>query len=147
MKYDVTITKNDNNAVYGPHSFGTVEDRQAYVDKIVKKFSPTNDESHFTIDLNRSEQSLYDEMVKDIYDEMEIVFGTRNDVSASAFAATYEAMIKRPASYIDAELGFNDEDAVLAYANSKLEASDAYGLYRLKRIGQYQAAKQAIENA
>lgn len=88
----------------------------------------------------------YKSMVKDIYDEMFKTFGTRNDVSAAAFASTFEAMLKRPAHYVDASLGLVDEDAVLAYAASKVKASDDYGVYRLKRIGQYQAEKAALDN-
>jgi len=89
----------------------------------------------------------YNSMVKDVYDEMENVFGTRNDVSASAFAATYEAMLKRPENYIDATLGFSSEAEVTTYAMSKISTSDAYGVFRLKRIAQYQAEKTAILGA
>jgi len=89
---------------------------------------------------------IYDEMVKDVYDEMEKVFGTRNDVSVTAFAATYEAMLKRPENYIDNELGLNDASAVTAFAQSKISSSDAYGVYRLKRIAHYEAEKAAILN-
>lgn len=89
-------------------------------------------------------KTAYDLMVEDVYNEMENVFGTRNDVSASAFASTYEAMLKRPLSYIDIELGLADEAAVTAYAIARINASDAYGVFRLKRINQYQAEKAAI---
>ena len=91
-------------------------------------------------------KSVYETMVKDIYDEMKTVFGTSNDVSASAFAATWEAMLKRPANYVDVELGLSDVAAVEAYATAKISASDAYGVFRLKRIAQYQTEKAAIEN-
>lgn len=86
----------------------------------------------------------YKEMVTDVYAEMATVFGTTNDVSASASAATFEAMKKRPANYVDVDLGLADEAAVTAYADSKLAASDAYGVFRMKRIGQYQAEKAVI---
>lgn len=89
-------------------------------------------------------KAKYDEMVADIYAEMVIVFGTSNDVSASAFAATWEAMQKRPANYVDVELNLPDEDAVLAYAEAQLGEADTYGIFRLKRIAQYQAEKAAI---
>lgn len=92
-------------------------------------------------------QNLYADMVEDVYNEMENVFGTRNDASAQAFAATYEAMLKRPASYIDEELGLADEALVLAHAEVKIASSDAYGVFRLKRIAQYQIEKAAIEQA
>ena len=92
-------------------------------------------------------ETAYNLMVSEIYDRMETDFGTRNDVSASAFAATYEAMKKRPANYVDTDLGLADEAAVIAYADSKLVIADAYGVYRLKRIAQYQAEKAAILGA
>ena len=95
-------------------------------------------------ELGRQVTVVYNSMVKDIYDQMLVVFGTRNDVSASAFAATYEAMLKRPANYVDIDLGFVDEAAVTAYANSKISASDAYGVFRMKRIAQFEAEKQTI---
>lgn len=89
-------------------------------------------------------KAAYDSMVSDIYDEMENVFSTRNDVSASAFASTYEAMVKRPANYIDGDLGLADEAAVTTYAEAKLALADTYGVFRLKRIAQYEAEKAAI---
>ena len=89
-------------------------------------------------------KAAYDLMVKDVYAEMKSVFGTDNDVSASAFASTYEAMLKRPLSYVDPELGLIDEAAVTAYATAKIASSDAYGIFRLKRINQYTAEKTAI---
>lgn len=89
-------------------------------------------------------QAAYDEMVEDIYSEMLNVFGTRNDVSAAAFAATWEAMLNRPANYVDALLGLLDDASVIAYANSKLAASDVYGVFRLQRIGLFQSTKASI---
>lgn len=86
---------------------------------------------------------LYNEMVKDIYAEMLAVFGTDNDVSAQAFASTYEAMAKRPANYVG-ELGLIDEAAVLAYANAEIAKADAYAIYRMNRILQFQTAKAAL---
>jgi hypothetical protein len=91
-------------------------------------------------------QETYDAMVKEVYDEMYNVFGTRNDASAAAFASTYEAMLKRPENYIDIGLGLFDAAAVTAYAAPRAASSDAYGVFRLKRIAQYQAEKAAIIN-
>jgi len=90
---------------------------------------------------------LYNTMVADIYTEMNVVFGTLNDASASAFAATWEAMVKRPANYIDVDLGFSDESAVLSFANSKLLLADAYGVFRMKRLVQYEVEKTALLGA
>jgi hypothetical protein len=86
----------------------------------------------------------YNAMVTDVYDQMEVVFGTRNDASATAFAATFEAMLKRPESYVDETLGFVDAAAVTAYATAKIATSDAYGVYRMKRIAQFETEKAAI---
>lgn len=112
------------------------------------------DENGFVVDKTAEEQAaelktiqegqLYAAMVSEIYTEMKTVFGTDNDVSASAFAATWEAMIKRPANYVDAELGFADEAAVTAYANAKISAADAYGVFRMKRIAKFEADKAAL---
>lgn len=89
---------------------------------------------------------LYDAMVKDIYDEMEKVFGTRNDVSAAATSSTYEAMLKRPNKYKNA-LGLSNASEVEAYANTKLDAVDAYAIFRIGRISKFTADKTAVMNA
>lgn len=110
---------------------------------------PTNQQLIDALNVVNKNQQIkvkYDEMVKDIYDQMLIVFGTNNDVSASAFASTWEAMKKRPANYIDAELGFNNEADVIAYTDTKLALADGYGIFRMKRIAQFNAEKQAILN-
>lgn len=88
----------------------------------------------------------YESMVKDVYDEMENVFGTRNDVSAQATASTYEAMLKRPAAYVGMA-GLVDEAAVTAYATTKVAEADAYGVFRLNRIAQFQTEKESIFNS
>lgn len=120
-----------------PSTITSVENGSVVFDSDLKK----------GVDDSKAINEKYNEMVKDVYDEMENVFGTRNDVSASAFAATYEAMLKRPENYIDALLGFSNEAEVTAYATSKIAASDGYGVFRLKRIAQYQAEKTAILGA
>lgn len=95
-------------------------------------------------ELEAEVKEKYDLMVVDVYAQMLSTFGTTNDISASAFAATFEAMKNRPANYVDVDLGLADEAAVIAYADSKLLAADTYGVYRLKRIAQYQAEKAVI---
>lgn len=91
-------------------------------------------------------QALYDDMVTDIYNRMEQVFGTKSDMSALAYAATWEAMVKRPNKYRKMDLGFETVQEVLDYAQPKLEAADAYGVYRLKRLLKYERDKNAILN-
>ena len=87
---------------------------------------------------------LYNTMVSDIYTQMESVFGTRNDASAQAYASTWEAMLARPANYVNTDLGLADEQAVIDYATEKLNAADAYAVYRMNRIKQYEADKAAL---
>jgi hypothetical protein len=95
----------------------------------------------------REVNSLYEAMVKDVYDEMEVVFGTRNDVSAAATASTYEAMVKRPDNYVGALPGLDTKEAVLFFANEKLKNADKYGVSRMKRIAKFNADKAAVLNA
>jgi hypothetical protein len=99
------------------------------------------------IEADKEEQieAAYNSMVKDVYDELENVFGTRNDVSAQATASTYEAMLKRPANYVTVG-GLADEAAVTAYATAKIAEADAYGVFRLNRMAQFEAEKNAILN-
>lgn len=89
-------------------------------------------------------QALYDEMVTDVYDKMEILFGTRNDVSAAATASTWEAMEKRPANYVGLNPQLNSVEAVSAYATAQLNAADNYAKWRLVRLAQFNAAKAAV---
>lgn len=96
------------------------------------------------IEKNDAIENLYREMVEDIYSEMKTVFGTSNDVSVAAFVATYEAMISRPENYIDESLGLASVADVEAYATAKLAASDAYGVFRLKRIAKFETDKAAL---
>ena len=96
--------------------------------------------------LTQQIKSLYEAMVVDVYNEMENVFGTNNDASAQAYAATWEAMKIRPLNYVDIELGFTDEASVVAYAEGKLNNADAYGVFRMKRIAKYQVDKSTVLN-
>lgn len=148
MQYNVLITRNLDSKEFGPQKFETDEKRQEYIDHVLNNSALGAGPSDFTVekteDKSDEEQVLYDAMVSDVYNEMENVFGTRNDVSASAFAATWEAMIKRPENFVDPALGLNDESEVLAYANAKIAIADAYGVFRMKRIGQFESEKAAL---
>lgn len=124
-----------------------VPNAQKYIMDLIKDKEREDEASAFFTALETEELSfiidntktgLYLKMVEDVYTAMELVFGTRNDMSASAFAATWEAMVKRPANYVDAALGFTDEASVLAYANAKITLADAYAVQRLKIIGKFQ---------
>ena len=89
-------------------------------------------------------KAAYDSMVAHIYAEMLTVFGTSNDASAAAFAATYEAMKARPESYVG-KLGLTTKEEVEAYATAKLLASDNYAIYRMEKISEYQITKAGLE--
>lgn len=129
----------------GDASFVTPELVKA---KLLKKGIAFDDSIHSLTQESMVDEAAikieYDAMVKDIYDEMENVFGTRNDVSAQAFAATWEAMVKRPSNYVG-NLGLVDEQAVLDFANAKLALADAYAIFRLERINTYGINKANIE--
>ena len=128
----------------GSHIFLSHESKLAHPVVIIDEFGePVLIEDPIEL-LNAQVTVKYNELVVDVYAEMNAVFGTMNDVSAAASAATYEAMVKRPASYVDAVLGLNTEAEVTAYASARLDGADAYGIFRLKRIAQYQAEKAAI---
>ena len=88
---------------------------------------------------------LYNAMSEEVLAGMSSTFGTDKTESASAFVSTWEAMTKRPANYIDASLGLDTEETVMAYATTRLTAVDAYGLYRLQLISKYKVDKAAIE--
>lgn len=91
-------------------------------------------------------KDLYDNMVSDIYDELENKFGTRNDAAVQADSSTYEAMIKRPLSYVGA-LGFIDELSVITFAESKLSILDQYALFRIQRLETFRQERENIINA
>lgn len=88
-------------------------------------------------------QGLYNLMVKEVYDEMESVFGTRNDISVSATVQTWQRMKQVPANYVGFQ-GLVDEAAVTAYADTQLAAADNYAKFRLGKIKDFQDAKAAI---
>lgn len=150
MDKGIALSKIYNNVEYNPACFNFSEE-EARAKKLWRDERPMPtleqlQEAYREAEKEQLVSEKYNLMVQDVYEGMEAVFGTKNDVSAAAFAATWEAMLKRPNNYIDESMGFINEEAVVAYATEKLNASDAYGLLRLKRIAQYQAQKQAIEN-
>ena len=92
----------------------------------------------------------YERMNKDVLDQMALVFGTQNPDSASAYEKTWSMMAQSPLEWTD--LGLKDdsgmpldtEEKILAFATSKIAAVTAYGKYRMQRIGQFRAEKEAI---
>lgn len=90
---------------------------------------------------------LFENLEKEIYDEMYKVFGTRQDQSAIAYAATWEAMIKRPSNYIDESLGFLTENDVTNFANAKIALADQYGIFRMKKIKQFELDRAGLNDS
>lgn len=91
---------------------------------------------------NAQIKAAYDQMNADVYAQMETVFETKNPESATAYNETYKLMMESPADFVGAD--FVDEAAVLAFAGAKLLAIKNYALFRLARIKQFQAEKEAI---
>lgn len=139
-----------NNEIYDEICVGVSKDANIIFSGDVNEELPDDVKQKAAVSRNKKEKQkklsiAYDEMVKDVYDEMLKVFGTRNDSSASAYAATYEAMAKRPNNYVGA--GFADATAVINYANERIAAIDAYAVFRIKRIEQYRLKAAEIQNA
>jgi hypothetical protein len=92
----------------------------------------------------------YEAMNKDVLTQMALAFGTQNPDSASAYERTWTLMISSSAEWLG--LGLKDDvgtlletgEQVLAYAQAKLASVIAYGKFRLQRIEQFRAEKDAI---
>ena len=96
-----------------------------------------------TSQMNAELATLKSNMVKDVYDQMEVVFGTTSDASASAFAQTWLRMQAIPSNFLEV-LGVATDAEVLAYADVKVAEADGYAVYRLQRIATYETNKQTI---
>ena len=102
------------------------------------------------IDKSVRVQNAYDQMSKDVYDEMYEVFGTNNADSAVAYERTWEMMKADPSAW--SSLGLKDimgnaldtEQKVLDFANNRIEAVVAYGKWRMQRIEQFRELKASI---
>lgn len=149
MDYQLAVSKIYPDARYNQACFNFSES-EARVKKLWRdeRPMPTQEELEAALAIADKERLIevkYNEMVSDIYTEMFNVFGTRNDISAQATASTYEAMLKRPEAYAGMA-GLVDQAAVTAYATTKVAEADAYGVFRLNRIAQFQTEKDAILN-
>lgn len=145
MKKIEVIRKSDNALVAG--DFGENVTVQSLKEKMISKFDITDSdlyEIQESNDFSQEIEVLYNQMLNDIYDEVENVFGTRSDVTASANVSTYEAMIKRPGNFIDETLGLTTEQEVLNFANDKMSLIDSFGIFRLKRIKQFETERAAL---
>lgn len=90
-----------------------------------------------------AEQVLYDQMNADVLNQMAAVFGTLNTASAAAFKDTWQLMLDKP-SLFAGKLGFTDNASVTTFATAKMASAEAYAVYRMERIAQFQADKAAL---
>lgn len=92
----------------------------------------------------------YERMNSDVYAAMELVFGTTNPDSATAYEKTWAMMKDTPSDWsglgLKNDLGqVMDTDAkVTAYATAKLAAVLEYGKWRMVRIEQFRAERASI---
>lgn len=89
-------------------------------------------------------------MDSEVRAEMVNVFGTSVAESATANQLTWANMLVKPELYSSAglkdDLGniLNTNELVIAYAQAKINASDAYSVWRLQRVDAFRAERQAI---
>jgi len=149
MKW-VAIIKRKESEENFKSSFTEQESAKEYAKKITSNKNFFKDESHYEVEIyqDNSEEieNSYNEMVEEIYDAMEKVFETRSDSSASAYAATYEAMAKRPENYVDKELGFLSAEQVKTYADLKIKEADEFAVFRMKRIAKFSKLKEELND-
>lgn len=99
----------------------------------------------------------YNEMNEDVFAQMESVFGTQRSDSATAYHQTWELMKAKPILFWEQGLkvhvahgAFEIGDAldtvqkVEDYAEAALAAVEAYAVYRMNRIKQFQDERAAI---
>ena len=150
MDVRLAVSKIYPDADYNPACFNFTE-AEARAKKLWRdaRAMPTQAELDAAdVEANKDVQvtALYDAMVAEVYDQMELVTGTRNDVSVSANAATFEAMQARPANYLGVN-GLTTEAEVTSYAATQLDALDAFAVYRLHRLAQFQSDRAAVLNS
>ena len=95
------------------------------------------------LEKSKESKKIYSEMVEDIYNEMLNVFGTKNDASAQASVATYEAMANRPENYVG-QLGLVSVEDVVEFSKAKLVKADEYGIFRMNRIEKFKVEVAAL---
>ena len=81
-------------------------------------------------------------MWDDILAQMQVVYGTSDMNSATAYYLTWQDQVAAPEAYVG-DL-FPSANAVSIYASGKLSEARAYAIFRISRIRQYGAEKAAI---
>ena len=84
----------------------------------------------------------YNTMWDDVINQMETVYGTKSETSATANFLSWKEMVESPASFVGSM--FADEAAVLAFAQPKIEAARTYGIWRMIRIEQFKTERASI---
>jgi len=101
--------------------------------------------------------AAYNQMNKDVYDQMAVVFGTTKSDSATAFEGTFRLMISKPELFsaqgllADKAIGtFQagdalDTDAKVAdYGQARIDEIEQYAVFRMNRIKQFYAERAQI---
>lgn len=86
--------------------------------------------------------ALESQLWQEILTEMEVVYGTKDMNSATAYFLTWKRASESPASFVGTL--FPDEASVTAWVNPKLASADAFAVWRLEKIAACNAAKEAI---
>jgi hypothetical protein len=97
-------------------------------------------------------EEAYFKMSKEIYEEMEIVFGTKNSDSAIAYEKTWNLMLANSEEW--SNLGLKDDvndlldtsEKVLDFASKKISQVVIYGKWRMQRIAQFRQERENILN-
>jgi len=101
--------------------------------------------------------AAYNQMNKDVYDQMAVVFGTTKSDSATAFEGTFRLMISKPELFssqgllADKAIGtFQVGDAldtdakVTDYGQARIDEIEQYAVFRMNRIKQFYAERAQI---
>lgn len=111
-------------------------------------------------------ETAYNSMKTDIYNELYEVFRTKEPATATAHYETWKKMKEAPTGYsslglkvdhqvnnadgtelFDPGSALDTDQKVVAYATRKVEQAEAYGVYRMQRLQQFQNEKAALEGA
>lgn len=98
-------------------------------------------------------EESYIKMNSEVYQQMEIVFGTSNSDSAIAYEKTWNLMVENPEEW--SSLGLKDNqgnsldtsEKVLSFASEKINQVLIYGKWRMQRIEQFRQERESILNS
>lgn len=84
-------------------------------------------------------------LVKDIYAEMEKVYGSADDIGNIATYLTLLDMLANPDEYIIPEIGLIERKTIIGYADSELTKIRAYSKFRLLKLAQIKDKKEKLK--